>query len=141
MSTSLAKKVLDHVGFQVKTVFTGLEEAQWSHRIHPESMTPFEMITHLTECCRAAAYRISRDEEFPDWGKTQMSGSTPDEWMEEFHATRSQAISAGLEKADEKSLDTLMDLLALHEAYHVGQMCTLRLDLDPKWNPLSIYGM
>ncbi|MBX3097631.1 MAG: DinB family protein [Fimbriimonadaceae bacterium] len=141
MSQSLAKKVLDDSGFQVSQVFAGLKNEDWQQRLLPSTMSPQEVIHHLTECCKAASHRITQGTEFEGWGKTTMAGTTPEEWMEEFNACRAQAISAGLEEDNERHQMTLIDLLALHEAYHVGQLCTLRLQIDPDWNYLSIYGM
>lgn len=141
MSQSLAKKVLDTSGFQVSQVFAGLKDEDWQRRLLPDTMSPQEVILHLTECCKAALHRVTQESDFDGWGKTVMSGSTPEKWIEEFNACRAQAISAGLEEDSERNQEILMDLLSLHEAYHVGQLCTLRLQIDPSWNYYSIYGV
>ncbi|MBW7928889.1 MAG: hypothetical protein H3C58_12580 [Fimbriimonadaceae bacterium] len=50
----------------------------------------------------------------------------------EMSALRNRAIAV----ADEK---IAVEYIAVHDAYHVGQLVTLRLSVEPDWNYYSIY--
>ena len=66
----------------------------------------------------------------------------PDSELVGYVLTQRDAVVAKLDgSASEEVVKHAFDYVALHDCYHVGQMCTLRLTLDPEWNAYSIYGM
>jgi uncharacterized damage-inducible protein DinB len=102
------------------------------------SMTPAEMLVHLTDCCHA--FLAAKDGKEYDWGSYQPTDTDPAALLATFKATREHCIEALKAWNDEKGFQAAMGYLALHESYHVGQLCLVRLALDPYWPPYSIYG-
>lgn len=137
LATTLRKQA-DDAGYQIQQAFAGLPDDRFDHRAHPQMLTPREMAVHLTDCYRNTV-RVANGEE-PQWGSYQPGDAAPAELLETMRSARGLAVEACL-SSGEKSAHLLTDYILLHDAYHVGQMCTIRLDLDPEWNAYSIYGM
>jgi hypothetical protein len=136
-SNALIQKQLAHVSLQVEKVFEGIDESNADHRATPAMMSAREIAEHLGECYQAVITTAGGGKH--EWG----SFSIPDKSWTNVHSTmlslREQAVAAL--PADERGAELATDFIILHDAYHVGQMCTNRLSLDPNWNAYSIYGM
>lgn len=123
---------------QVTMVYEGLPESGWTQCSNPQAFTPRQTLAHLTECCQAM---LSDDPNKYEWGSFDDSGFNNDELMAKFNELRSKCVEKASNSTDDQVLSNAVNFLALHEAYHVGQLVTLRLSLDPDWNSYSIYGM
>lgn len=138
-AAALLRKQLDTSGLQLAKVFEGLVEEQFDHRAHPEMMTPREIIGHLAECYVACDKRMDGVEH--EWGSYRLESSSGAEAVAEALAMRGAVVQKLLGGDIEHAAEHGTDFLILHDAYHVGQMCTARLSLDSGWNAYSIYGM
>lgn len=115
----------------------GLSPAEFDQRVNEHTMSAREMVAHLTECCLAVQEGLAGQAH--QWGSYSAGDRTPEELLAELAAERQKAWDQLAAAEGDKPLEMGMDYLALHDAYHVGQMVTLRLTLDPSWNSYSIY--
>ncbi len=131
--------ILKDAGFQLEQVFLGMPEAAVDRKLSPNGMSPREILQHLTECY-LAFQEESRGEKH-DWGTYK----APDTAWEALHRSWAEARAESARIAQETDDPNLqakaIELLALHDAYHVGQLSLIRLDVEPDWNMYSIYGM
>lgn len=127
---------LEDSGNQLFKSLDGLTGDGWG-RSNGGSMTPKEMLVHMTDCCQA--FLAARDGKEYDWGSYQATSTDPDQLLATLKADRAKCIEALQTWNDDKALQAAMGYLALHEAYHVGQICLIRLAIDPEWPPYSIY--
>lgn len=136
----LLKHLLTNSGFQLSKSIEGLSEDEANQAIPSHSMTPFQVLGHLTECCHA--FMKSANGEEHAWGTFQPASTTFADLTQEWQQTREQAVEIALSRSeDPKVVHHAIDFLAAHDYYHVGQLCTHRLGLNPEWNMYSIYGM
>lgn len=130
---------METVGAQVRATFEGLEESQYDFQAHAAMMTPRQMISHLCECY-VAVTKMTKGEEH-SWGTYTPDATTGAELRSTWESERATAVSALAAWDSEKADEEATGFIVLHDAYHVGQMCTIRLAIDPEWNAYSIYGM
>ena len=123
---------------QVTAVYEGLANADWDKKSNPAAMSARETLGHLNECCHAF---LSEDPHKYAWGSYKMGDKPNEDLMAEFNQLRSKCVDKLSDSNDDEVVKGAGTYLALHEAYHVGQLATLRLSLDPEWNAYSIYGM
>lgn len=135
----LIKKQLDHSGFQVEKVFEGLGEEFADKRAADKMMSPRETLEHLAECYVASQKSMAGEKH--EWGSYKSQGGNLAELYTITKAERDRAVASILAGDIEKGAEAATDYLILHDAYHVGQMCTNRLSFDPEWNAYAIYGM
>lgn len=128
--SALLAHLLKASGNQILQTFNGLADAHFDTKPLSVAMSPRETAEHLCDCYQAAI-DVSEGREHP-WGTTKLSAQTPAEAMQEMKALRDAAIAVANEEA-------AMDYIALHDAYHAGQMVTLRLTVEPDWNAYAIY--
>lgn len=95
------------------------------------------MFAHLYECY-CAALTILGGREHP-WGDFEIPQSVMESPVAETFAKREEAVAALLADGSEAALKIAIDYIALHDSYHIGQLCTLRLTVDPEWDFYSIY--
>lgn len=126
---------MEHVGKQVEKAVDGLSDAGWDHKPSPGAMCPREIIEHLCEC--VVAFDKSTKGEKHDWGNFSIDDKSPANLLSELRRLRSAAL-ASVTDSDEILREAFL-FGSAHDAYHVGQLCAARLDLDPNWNPYSIY--
>ncbi len=130
------KMQLDDSGHQVDAVFAGLPEDQWDARVVAEAMSPRETAEHLAEC-----YIALQDEaqgRKHDWGSYSAPDKSGEALIANLKAERAKAEELALASDDPGVWAMASSFVALHDAYHVGQMVTLRLTLGD-FNPYSIY--
>ncbi len=121
----------------LEKTFEGLTEAEADHRFG-HLMSPRQHATHLSEAYVAAVKHAKGEKH--DWGSYQPAGSTWDAVLQDWRTRRAEAVEALLGAGDDESLKSASDYIVGHDHYHVGQMCSVRLNLNPQWNAYSIYG-
>lgn len=128
---------LNTVGHQINKCIEGLDESQVDAKANEQSMSAKETLIHLTECYLASQAAL-RGEDYA-WGSYQAPDSSWAAVLGAFQSTRGNTVHQVIESTSDKALRIGTDYMALHDAYHVGQMVTLRLTLTPDWNSYSIY--
>lgn len=121
---------------QVEKTFEGMPATALSDKLTPDGMTPHETLGHLTDCCHALV-AATEGKEY-EWGSFQSAKQDFEGRLAEFRQVRAVAAARAAVKG---MANEALNYLALHEAYHVGQMCLLRLRHQPDWNLYAIYGM
>lgn len=140
MDHSLLKSALQSTNYQITKVFEGFsdERGEFDIRICPEAKTARETLEHLCDCYQGFM-EMSHDKEYV-WGSFHAENQSTSQLLETCHELRKKAENFALSHAhDPKAAEFALGMLSLHEAYHVGQMCLLRIRVDPTWNPYSIY--
>ncbi len=123
-------------GNQVRKSLFDLPEEHWNARINDQAMSPAETLAHLTECL--LAFQASTEGREHAWGSYAPSDTGPQGLMNAWEAERGKVLEMA-ESLSEEHLGHASDFVALHDAYHVGQLCNLRLLLNPEWNAYAIY--
>lgn len=134
---SLLQEALAQTEYQLTKVLEGLGEDDFSFRVSPHAMTPLETVWHLTEVC--VAYISEVQGEKYAWGSYKPASTSIGEAIEELFAIRSQAVAVALTDNKTDSGKRAFEYLVTHEAYHVGQLCLARIELDRNWDAYSIY--
>jgi len=132
------RKQVDIAEFQLRKCLDGITGDQWHHRSAPEAMSAYEMAVHLSECYVAAIKEHRK--ETHEWGTFVVDVPEPDAVVAKMYDLRKEAADALLQSEDDEALIHAGDFLVLHDAYHVGQLATLRLQLGD-WNPYALYEM
>jgi hypothetical protein len=132
---SFLKSAFDKTGYQVKMVFDGLTDLDTNPI--PAMFSPREQLAHLWEVYQAVL-TLAAGGKHP-WGEFEIPDSIKSNAYEECMRARQAACEKILELDEEQALKFGMDFIVEHDAYHVGQMCSMRLALDPEWNAYSIY--
>jgi hypothetical protein len=97
-------------------------------------MTPRELITHLCDVYMHVSAKSKGEE--AGWNQYVAPERTED-LMADFDSLRAKAVSDCLASNDPYELAT--DYIIVHDAYHVGQLCTSRISVEPGWDPYAIY--
>lgn len=129
---------IDDVGNQILKTLENLPAEHRDARVVPGAMSPNDVIEHLCECYEAAA-AVAEGRKHP-WGSFAFVEETWDERLARWRELRSRAKALVTGGDDPKPLTEGYEYIVGHDAYHVGQLCQLRLHLDPKWDSMSIYG-
>jgi hypothetical protein len=127
---------LEHTGRQLEKALEGLNDEGFSHRSSKSAMSPAEVVEHLCECYSAMSK--SCDGEEHEWGTFSIEDKSPANLLAQLRLIRSEAL-AKLANANDDQLKSAFLYGTEHDAYHIGQLCTVRIELDPSWNPYSIY--
>ncbi|MCH7903958.1 MAG: DinB family protein [Armatimonadetes bacterium] len=122
---------------QVDAAFDSLPDGLWDRKTSEGCMTPGETIHHLAEAYAAARKHMSGEDH--EWGSYKLEGSDPSELLQAMRTERQLAVEAILSGDPEKAPEAATQYLMLHDAYHVGQMCALRVREEPTWDAYSIY--
>lgn len=136
-ASELIRHQIDDVGFQLSKVFEGIPASGQDSKAIPSVMSPREMLAHLTEAYLAFDAH-GRGEEF-QWGSFKPADPSWEGLYAEFEAARNTAAARATSSDDEKTLKSAHDYLVGHDAYHVGQMVSCRIAMDPEWNFYGIY--
>jgi uncharacterized damage-inducible protein DinB len=125
------------IGKQLEKALEGLTDADGDKKINDNLMSASETMAHLAECC--AAFCTTAAGGTHDWGTYESGESTLSGNLANWKKERAAAMAV-LEASDNpEDLDHAMDYMTIHDAYHVGQLCALRLTLDPDWDAHAIY--
>jgi hypothetical protein len=131
------KYQLESAGHQVDKVLEGLKEDQWDAKLRDDCMSPKEVVAHLTECYVAAQKDMVGQQH--EWGSYMPADEAPPALLAEMREARQRAWDDLIKSGDEKAVKAATQFIVLHDAYHVGQLATLRLGLDPQWDAYAIY--
>lgn len=123
---------------QIERGLGGLEDKDWEMKINENTMSPRQMVGHLIEC-RIACIKSMKGQEH-EWGTYSAEGDAA-ALMKQLRDETDHTLQQLAESPTDENIKHVMDFLALHDAYHVGQIVSLRLTLDPNWNSYVIYGM
>ncbi|MBI1757509.1 MAG: hypothetical protein HY248_00540 [Fimbriimonas ginsengisoli] len=135
-ATELVRYGLDNVGHHLSMTFEGIDERGMDARVAPVGKTAREIVAHLCECYRAAldVCRTGKHE----WGSFRIEETSWPKLISLWTQMREEAVAECL-AGDEGRLKVAVDYVMLHDEYHVGQMCLIRLQADPNWDSDSIY--
>lgn len=136
MST-LLKNALDQSGHQIQKCFEGFPADAWDAKPIPGAMSAREILAHLWECYYALDSAM--DGKSHAWGEFEVPAEIMANPINFAWAKRDESTARALASADPKHHELAIDYVALHDAYHVGQMVTLRSAVQPDWNSYSIY--
>ena len=136
-TTEVLKYQMETCAKQVDAVFDSLPDNLWDHKTSEGCMTPRETVVHLAEAYVAAGKHMSGEEH--EWGSFRLEASDPSELMRAMRRERQLAVEAILSGDADKAPEAATQYLMLHDAYHVGQMCALRVREEPEWDAYSIY--
>lgn len=132
----LLRKQTSHVGAQLGRVFGGLTEQQADMQAIPAMMTAREQAEHLCECYEAVKTMAAGGKH--EWGTYSSGAGSWAELLAMFDGHRSAAVDAAL--AGEDGSNIVSGYVVEHDAYHVGQLVSLRSTIDPSWDAYSVYG-
>ena len=121
---------------QVDKVLEGLADDKWGVKAGG-SMSASETVVHLAECYVAARTHVAGGTH--EWGSYKAAGETPEELGANMRSERSKAWEAILGAEVGEAGKAATEYLILHDAYHVGQLATMRMGCDPEWDAYSIY--
>lgn len=108
-------------------------------KLTPAAMSPMETAEHICHVYHAIM-EVAKGATF-DWSLPYSSGETTLAGrIAKFNAMHAQALEVIAANPTDKVLEEALDFVSLHNAYHVGQICLLRMDKEEGWNPYSIYG-
>lgn len=135
-AVALIQNQVEESGYQLSKVLEGLAGEQWDAKLNDESMSPREAVAHLADCY--AACQTPEGQEYA-WGSFAVP-SDADEAVATMMAERQKAAAHVLAQPAERAGKLATAYIVLHDAYHVGQVAALRLQLGG-WDAYSIYRM
>ena len=127
---------MDDAGRMLAKCFQGIPEASADITIG-KMMSPRNQAAHLSECYVAA--KASMNGEKHEWGTYTTNATTLDATVTEMFALRASAVEKFLALESEDTQLSNEEFLIGHDHYHVGQLVTLHLAIDPEWNSYCIY--
>lgn len=130
------KYQLEDSGHQLQAVFADFPEGQWDAKITDEAMSAAETAFHLCECY--TAFLAHADGKEHSWGTYDLDDKSPANLVGTMFSLRARSIEALEKSQSEQTAKDATAYIILHDAYHVGQMCTLRLKLG-NFDAYSIY--
>jgi len=128
---------LESSAHQVDAVLKGLNEDEWDAKVRDGCMTVRETVSHLTECYIAARKDIGGQPH--EWGAYVPADDSPAAIVNEMQAERQKVWEALMDADIEKAGKVATQFIILHDAYHVGQLCAVRMAVEPAWDPYAIY--
>lgn len=123
---------------QLEQSFAGISEADFDKKITEQGMSAREILEHLCECYQAVITDTAGGKH--EWGTFTVEDKSIANLTAQFNALRAKAVAAALDQDEEQAAMYGFNYIALHDAYHVGQLALIRMATDPNWNPYSIYG-
>jgi hypothetical protein len=134
---TLQLKTIDTVGRQLEKAVEGLAEGHWNEKLHENSMSPLEAFEHLAACCDM--FCVEARGEKKGWGEYSVPNPTRESVMAAWKEERAKAIELLTASDKDEDLNHAADYISLHDAYHVGQIVSLRIKLQPDWDSYAIY--
>lgn len=119
---------LNDVGNQLTAVFANYPEQNWHEKVTPEAMSAAETAYHLADCYNAFLTSAAGGKH--EWGSTVIEDQTPTGQINAMLALRAKCLDIAASSDDPKIHTMASDYISLHDAYHVGQMVTLRIKLE-----------
>ena len=128
---------LESSAHQVDAVLRGLSEDEWDSKVRDGCMTVRETVSHLTECYIAARKDIEGQPH--EWGSYVVADDAPAVILAEMQSERQKVWEVLMAADIEKAGKVATQFIILHDAYHVGQLCAIRMAAEPAWDPYAIY--
>jgi uncharacterized damage-inducible protein DinB len=128
---------LDNVGYQVRQVLEGFKPEYYEHRAWASAISPRETLNHLAEAYQA--FITTSEGGKHNWGTFNLKGSTWDERLAEWSDLRNRACEIATSSNDGEVHKHAFEYIVAHDSYHVGQLAACRIEIDPSWDPFSIY--
>ena len=122
---------------QIKTICDGLNGNQLHFKSNPEHRSILEQLEHICECYHA--FLVIHKGGQHNWGSYEIQDKSIENIMKIFNELVDEAKQILLANNDEKTVENAFHYITNHDAYHVGQMARLRLDIEPEWDMYSIY--
>jgi hypothetical protein len=132
----LIKKQMDETEFMLSKTFEGLTNETAGTKVG-NLMTPKETVEHLTEAYIAARKHVVGEKH--EWGTYKPSNPSWDNLLDELGQNRKAAADAVIAKGDDDALTSANMYIIGHDHYHIGQLCAVRLAMDPNWDAYCIY--
>jgi hypothetical protein len=131
-----AMSMIEDSGFQLNACLNGVTD-ELSTKAPLNSVMPIrEMLVHIAEAYRAIIAG-AKGEKY-EWGSYADPGGSFSDLVVAVNSLRSEAVEVALENL-ETHPEYAQGYLAAHDYYHVGQLVSLRVNLDREFNPYSIY--
>ena len=130
---------METVGAQLSACYAGISEDEMDHKATPGFLSPRETAAHLCEVYHA--FLTAAEGGSHEWGTYDAGDTTTAPLLDKMNGMREKSVSLALSSDDEKIHKHAADYISLHDAYHVGQLCSARTNANPNFNPYSIYGM
>jgi uncharacterized damage-inducible protein DinB len=139
------------VSRQIERAVTGLTEEQADFRFGEGIMSVRDTLVHLADNCLALSAELEGRKH--DFGAWRPSGEGLVHLLREWGELREQALAKVAERLRGVDLDALMKVsfatwpgwkvltewVVTHDAYHLGQICALRLAQCPDWDMYTVY--
>ena len=135
-ASELMEYEVENTGYQLAACFKDLPPSLLDAKATEKSMSPRETAAHLCESYLALNAHIEGKEY--EWGSFGSEGLSWDQLLDAVFDLRSKAGKASCVEIDDR-LKSGHDYMVAHDAYHVGQLCLLRIQNEPDWEPYSIY--
>ncbi len=135
-ASELLRHQIDDLGFQLEQCTAGWNPEQLDETLSEGGMSARTTLAHLCECYVAAAKDAVGEKH--EWGAYTLPDPTWTAALAEWQTQRAKAAELVCAD-DEKRLKQGHAYIVSHDAYHVGQLCQLRLKLEPEWNAYGIY--
>lgn len=121
---------------QVGKVLLDWPEGKWDERLAANTMSARETVVHLTECYHAAQAELEGRKH--SWGTYEPVSDETQRLVAEMRKQWDVMKAAAL-ATDPEHYNEILAYTTNHDCYHVGQLCSLRLMLQPDWDAYSIY--
>lgn len=131
-----AESLLNESSYQVHACLKDASDADFNAKPIPVMMSIRECVEHLIECTLAVQTMLAGEKY--NWGSYSLPANTIGDALAIFDAERAKAVSGALDCLDENP-SYVKDFLIAHEFYHVGQLCSIRIALNPDWDFMCIY--
>lgn len=128
---------IDDTGFQIETALGTVSEEHLDSKALPTMMSARETMVHLYEVYQAFLTEASGGKH--EWGAYEVPAEIQADIRNQWIAHRKKAVEVALATEDENVAKMAMAFIAVHDAYHVGQVCANRIALEPDFNPYMIY--
>ncbi|MBS1714767.1 MAG: hypothetical protein JST30_10575 [Armatimonadetes bacterium] len=136
-TTALFRTVSDDARYQLEKSLEGLDESSADAKPGAHTMSARETLAHLAECYVAGTAHLEGGQH--EWGTFKPKATDFDALRSETFAHRDRFCDLVSQNPTEDAVKTAFTYGSSHDFYHVGQLCSLRLSLDPSWDAYSIY--
>ena len=134
---TLFQTVNDDARYQISKALEGLDESHADFKAVGSAMSARETMAHLAECYVAGVAHLEGTTH--EWGSFRPQATDFDRLRDEMFTYRDRFGELIAQNPTEDAVKTGFTYGASHDFYHVGQLCSLRLTLDPSWDAYSIY--
>lgn len=125
-------------GKQLAAMYNQAPAEFFDTKLTENGMTAGQQLEHLAEAYQATL--VSADGgEYKDWGTFSLGASDNDDLVSKAFAKRDEAIAKLMTLPEDRAANLATDYIIFHDAYHVGQLALIRLEVEPDWDSYSMY--